>query len=199
MKYIAALCASFLLAVCAVSVFPTVSESEIYDDVLRFHVVAKSDSEEDQRLKLTVRDSSLKYISEKLDGCTWVDEACAVLEDCLDEIKETAEKCVSDNGHSDNVEVYLGKEKYPRRIYGDAVMPKGEYTSLRIVIGEGEGHNWWCVLFPTLCTGFSYADDSVPVGFTSAEYKLITENGRYRVKLRVLEILENLFENATKK
>lgn len=198
MKYIAALCASFLLAL-SVSVLPTVSESKIYDDVLRFHVVAKSDSDEDQRLKLAVRDSVLEYIAERLDGCTELAEACATLEDCLDEIKENAEKCISDNGQCDKVEVYLGKEKYPRRIYGSAVMPEGEYTSLRIVIGEGEGHNWWCILFPTLCTGFSYAEDSIPVGFTPMEYKLINGKGRYRVKLRLLEILENIFENASEK
>ena len=87
---------------------------------------------------------------------------------------------------------YLTKEEYPRRVYGDAVMPAGEYTSLRIVIGEGEGHNWWCVLFPTLCTGFSYSEEYIQTGFTPEEYRMITGGERFKVKLRILEVIEGL-------
>ena len=173
MKYIAALCASFLVAFTVVCAFPTRGESAIYDDVLRFHVIAESDTEEAQSLKLMVRDATLEYISERMTDCTTVSEACERVEENLDGIEKTA-------------------EEYPRRVYGDAVMPAGEYTSLRIVIGEGEGHNWWCVLFPTLCTGFSYSEEYIQTGFTPEEYRMITGGDRFKVKLRILEVIEGL-------
>ena len=192
MKYIVAICASFLVAFTVVCAFPTRGESAIYDDVLRFHVIAESDTEEAQSLKLMVRDAALEYISERMTDCTTVSEACERVEENLDGIENTAEECARKNGYAGKVKAYLTKEEYPRRVYGDAVMPAGEYTSLRIVIGEGEGHNWWCVLFPTLCTGFSYSEEYIQTGFTPEEYRMITGGDRFKVKLRILEVIEGL-------
>ena len=164
MKYIAAICASFLVAFTVVCAFPTRGESAIYDDVLRFHVIAESDTEEAQSLKLMVRDAALEYISERMTDCTTVSEACERVEENLDGIENIAEECARKNGYAGKVKAYLTKEEYPRRVYGDAVMPAGEYTSLRIVIGEGEGHNWWCVMFPDLCVT---KDDKVRINNTA--------------------------------
>ncbi len=192
MKYLVAVCASFLCAISIISVVPTIDEVKIYDDVLRFHVIADSDSDEAQALKLAVRDDVLKYVSGLISDCTTIDEACGIVCGGLDEIEATARQCVEKRGYDFDVRAYISKESYPRRIYGSSVMPAGEYTSLRVVIGNGEGHNWWCVLFPTMCRGFAYADDSLPTGFTPQEYRLIRGKGRYKVKLRILEILENV-------
>ena len=128
MKYIVAICASFLVAFTVVCAFPTRGESAIYDDVLRFHVIAESDTEEAQSLKLMVRDAALEYISERMTDCTTVSDACERVEENLDGIEKTAEECARKNGYAGKVKAYLTKEEYPRRVYGDAVMPAGEYT-----------------------------------------------------------------------
>lgn len=196
MKYLAAVCASFLVACTVVSVFPSREECRIYDDVLRLHVLAESDSEEDQALKLKVRDRVLMLISDRLGECESVGEAQASVKEMLGEIEREAGDCVIENGYNYSVSAEIVRESYPRREYGDAVMPAGEYSSLKITIGSGEGHNWWCVLFPTFCTGFAFSaeEDCVAAGFTPEEYRIITGGTKWNVKFRLLEILASLFE-----
>ena len=195
MKYIAAVCASFLIACTVVSVFPSREECSIYDDVLRLHVLAESDSEEDQALKLKVRDRVLLLLSDRLEDCGSIEDAYAAAESMLGEIESEAEKCVAENGFNYGVKAEIVRESYPRREYGDAVMPAGKYNSLKVTIGNGAGHNWWCVLFPTLCTGFAVSgeDEFVAAGLTPGEYRIITEGAQWNVKFRILEILSSLF------
>ncbi|MGN1410405.1 MAG: stage II sporulation protein R [Eubacteriales bacterium] len=196
MKYLAAVCASFLIACTVVSVFPNREECRIYDDVLRLHVLAESDSEEDQALKLKVRDRVLVLMSDRLENCGTFGEAYSAVESMLGEIELEAEECVRENGCGYSVRAEIVRESYPRREYGDAVMPAGEYNSLKITIGSGAGHNWWCVLFPTLCTGFAVSgeDEYIAAGFTPEEYRIITDGAQWNVKFRILEILSALFE-----
>lgn len=203
MKYIAAVCSVFLLCACLFSCFPNGDEASIYDDVLRLHVIAHSDSDEDQAVKLEVRDAVLAYTSEKLGECETFDEACHAAETMLGGIKEAAVKRLAECGYDYSVKVSLSRETYPRRYYSGAVLPAGEYNSLRVMLGDAEGHNWWCVLFPTVCTGFAsarddkvtkYDDDSTPAGLTPGEYRMIRGAGsgvRWKIKLRILEILED--------
>ena len=202
MKYIVSFAASFLAAAAILSVFPVHGETEIYDNVLRLHVIAESDSDEDQALKLKVRDAVLMRLSDKLDKCISFEEAYVIVDSMRSEIAETAEKCIRDNGASYSVAVDLGHEKYPTRDYGDASLPAGVYNSLRVVIGDGAGKNWWCVLFPTICRGFASSSGKLSeseyaaVGFTPEEYRIITENtGEIRVKFRILEILSELADD----
>ena len=195
MKYIAAVCTSFLLTCSIVSVFPNVEECKIYDDVLRLHVIAESDSEEDQALKLKVRDAVLGCVTELVADCGSFDEAYAVVSDNLKEIKTAAVECIKNNGYDYDLKAELVRENYPRRDYGAAVIPAGVYNSLKITIGSGEGHNWWCVLFPSICTRFAsaYGDEYIAAGFTPEEYRIITgEGGVWKVKFRFLEILSSL-------
>ena len=203
MKYIAAVCSVFLLCTCVFSCFPNRDEAAIYDDVLRLHVIARSDSDEDQAVKLEVRDAVLTYTSQKLGECETFDEAYHAAEDMLGGIKDAAASCLSECGYDYPVTVSLSRETYPRRYYSGAVLPAGEYNSLRVMLGDAEGHNWWCVLFPTVCTGFAsvktdktsaYRDESIPAGLTPGEYRMIrgAESGvRWKIKLRILEILED--------
>ncbi len=193
MKFIAAFAASVLTASAILSVMPINGEHEIYDDVLRLHVIAESDSEEDQSLKLKVRDAVLDCITSRVTDCTSFDEAYGVVSDMQDEIKSAAELCVKENGEDCSVTVSLGLEQYPRRDYGSFCLPAGTYHSLKITLGEGQGHNWWCVLFPTVCIRFAEADEStyIAAGFTPEEYRIITgSDGGWKIKFRILEILE---------
>lgn len=117
--------------------------------VLRLHILANSDSEEDQRLKLLVRDELLKrnYFSEASD----LTEAEAIARERLDDITAAAEQVLRENGSADRVTAELETMDFTDRIYGDITMPAGEYRALRIKIGRAEGHNWWCVMYPPLC------------------------------------------------
>ena len=199
MKYLLSFASSVLVAAVLVSVFPICGEGNIYDDVLRLHVIAESDSDEDQALKLKVRDAVLGVVTDAVDGCTSEDEAYAAVGMVTEEIKDAAEKCVSENGGDCAVTVLLGRETYPRRDYGDTVLPSGEYDSLRVVLGEGEGHNWWCVLFPAVCMRFARTDEYSAVSLTPAEYRMITKSdGKVKVKLRIVEIAEEIIRTVKK-
>ncbi len=198
MGFFIRLTASFLTAVSLLSILPVSGEHRIYDDVLRLHVIAESDSEEDQALKLRVRDAVLVYVSNEFADCTSFEEANAAAGEMLDEIQAAAEACVRKNGGDCSVTVELSPEKYPRRDYGSACLPAGVYQSLRITLGDGEGKNWWCVLFPTVCIRFAEGaadeDAYIAAGFTPEEYRIITgDSGEWKIKFRILEILSDLF------
>jgi stage II sporulation protein R len=194
MKFLVTLTSSILIAAAILSVVPCFGESEIYNNTLRLHVIAQSDSAKDQALKLGVRDAVLEAVSGSLQDCTSFEDAYVTVADMTDTIKSAAEEYLLENGSEHSVKVELGRENYPRRDYGETSLPAGEYTSLRVIIGEGEGKNWWCVLFPSVCMGFAKdADEYAAVGFTPREYKIITgESGRWKVRFRVLEILSDV-------
>lgn len=195
MKHIVSFAASVLTAAVILSILPVYGETELYDDVLRLHVIAQSDSEADQALKLKVRDAVLDCMSGQMDDCETINDALESAEDMLDEIREAADNCLRENGSAYTAAVELGRERYPRRDYGASVMPAGIYQSLRVTIGEGEGKNWWCVLFPTVCVRFAQADEDayIAAGFTPEEYRIITgAEGKLKVRFRVLEILSEI-------
>jgi len=197
MKFLITLTASFLCAAAVLSVFPVSGEHRIYDDVLRLHVIAESDREADQALKLKVRDAVLDCVTERVEACTSFEEANAAVEASLHEIRTAAETCVRRNGAGCPVTVTLSPEKYPRRDYGSSCLPAGVYQSLKVTLGEGEGKNWWCVLFPTVCVRFAEGkadeDAYIAAGFTPEEYRIITGDGTWTVRFRILEILAELF------
>ena len=197
MKYLVSFSLAVIIAVGVLSFMPVWGESEIYNDVLRLHVIAESDSNADQELKLKVRDAVLECVSERVAECENYDEAYAIIDSMKEEIKAAALACVLENGADCSVKVELGREKYPRRDYDIAVLPAGIYNSLRITLGAGEGKNWWCVLFPTLCTGFAENETTdneyIATGFTPQEYRMITgESGNVKVRFKVLEFLSEM-------
>ena len=197
MKFLLSLTASVLAAAAILSVLPVSGEHRIYDDVLRLHVIAESDAEADQALKLRVRDAVLACVSEAVAGCTSFEEADAAVGAMLEEIRTAAEICVAENGGTCPVTVTLAPEKYPRRDYGASCLPAGVYQSLKVTLGDGAGKNWWCVLFPTVCIRFAEGeadeDAYLAAGFTPEEYRIITGDGGWKVKFRILEILSELF------
>lgn len=197
MKYLVSFSISVLAAFMVLSVMPVYGEAEIYNDVLRLHVIAESDSPSDQALKLKVRDAVLECIGKEIGDCKTVYEALSAVHGMKDEITESAERCIQENGEDCTVKVELGKERYPRREYDGATLPSGVYSSLRVTLGEGDGKNWWCVLFPTLCMGFAKAEadegEHIAVGFTPREYRMITgQSGGVKIRFRILEILSEV-------
>lgn len=155
--------------------------------LVRLHVVANSDSEQDQALKLRVRDAVLEA-SEGLEA--------EDLEAALPRLQAAAQACLREQGSGDPVTVSLGEEHFPTRLYDNFALPAGVYRSLRVTIGAGEGHNWWCVAFPSICfraTAAEVQDAAVSAGFTEEEVRLITGDGSgYVLKFKALELLERL-------
>ena len=195
MKHFVPFAASALAAAVVLTLCPGPGEVGIYRDVLRLRVIARSDSEEDQAAKLAVRDAVLALIPDRLGDCASCEEAEAEIFAMGDEIAKAAEETLAGMGESFPVTLSLGREWSPRRDYGSAVLPAGMYRTLRVTIGKGEGHNWWCVLFPGICVRYaSKEDDSIPVGLTPEEYRIITSsgNGPLRVRFWVLEKIAEL-------
>ena len=177
---------------------PKADEAEIYDACVRLHVIANSDSESDQELKLKVRDKLL----EKVDEYEAKDkkEAIYLLEENKEELIALAKEVVSKEGEDYNVKIEIGLEDYPTRTYEDFSLPAGEYTSVRVIIGEGKGQNWWCVLYPPLCTSsaIKYDEDAyIDVGLTKDQYGLITGvSGNYKVKFKFLELASQMVKKG---
>ena len=188
-----------VLASCLVclSYLPVHGEEQIYDSVVRLHVIANSDSDDDQALKLKVRDAVLAEMPSLLEGCTDRDSAVAALSASLDQIREIAQRTVNENGYAYTVSVSLGEEKYPSKSYESASFPAGTYTSLQIKLGDADGKNWWCVLFPTLCLSSAKGAEQafIEVGLTSEQYKIITETDdpKYKLRFKILEGIEGIF------
>ena len=174
---------------------PIHSEAAIYDNVLRLHVLANSDSTEDQSLKLAVRDRILEETASLFKDCKTKEEARAAVESNIERIREIAEKTVREAGYNYSVSVSLGEEEYPTKSYASCCFPAGEYLSLRVMIGEAEGENWWCVLFPPLCldAASETREAFAEVGLTDEQYSFITESEspKYKVRFKVLEVIES--------
>ncbi len=177
------------------SILPVRGEEHIYEGVIRLHVVAVSDDAIDQHRKLAVRDSILAVVSPQMQEAADVAEAETMLRDMLPLVEQTARDKLRQMGDSHTVTVQLTKERYPTRLYDNFAMPAGEYLSLQVILGNGEGQNWWCVLFPTVCGKFASGDEKVwqEAGFTPEEYRMITGEGvEYQIRFRFLEIWEAL-------
>ncbi|MDD6796434.1 MAG: stage II sporulation protein R [Clostridiaceae bacterium] len=126
-----------------------------YDDVkdilIRFHVIANSDTDEDQNLKLKVRDKVIEYLYPCLENSKSIDESRKILKDNTNKIKEIALNVIKENGYDYPVTTTFSHENIPEKSYGNIILPQGNYEAFRIIIGNGSGHNWWCVMFPPLC------------------------------------------------
>lgn len=197
MKFFLTLFISLITFLCLWTVIPTAKECEIYESTVRLHVIANSNSDEDQEVKLKVRDAVLAHIS-TYDAKT-KEEALSLIERDKELITKIANDELKNNGFGDTVSVEIGKESYPVRNYEGFSLPAGEYTSVRIIIGNGEGENWWCVLFPPLCTNcaIGYDDEAyVDVGLSKDQYSLITgTSGEYQIKFKLLEIASQAFNS----
>lgn len=164
---------SFLLfiytTICAFSYAQNIS-TDIANNVFRLHVIANSDSEEDQNLKYKVRDNLLSYMNEICGNCKTKQEAISLVEKNKENFKQIALDTIKNEGYSYDVNINIGNFKFPTKNYGDISLPAGFYDALRVEIGEAKGHNWWCVMFPPLC----FVD--VTSGVVPEESKELLEN-----------------------
>ena len=177
---------TILITTIFISAMPTEEDVAIYEDTVRLHILANSDSEEDQELKIKLRDEILEVYGEELSVFESVEEAKETLSEKLSEIKEFSDKKISELGYSYTTEVTLTREWYDTRDYDEFSLPCGYYTSLRVIIGEGEGQNWWCIMFPPLCLDASVSTQK----YTESEEMLISK--KYKVKFKLLELISEI-------
>jgi len=169
------------------------TQETLAKEVLRFHVLANSDSEEDQAVKVKVRDALLAYMDEgmrkELSAKPDAKETKAWVESHLHELEEVADRTVAETGHSYQSEADVEVSYFPDKSYGDVFFPQGEYEALKIRLGKARGHNWWCVLYPSLCftdTACKVVSDEGIQGLkealTAEEYEMVTATSDFKIK-----------------
>ena len=171
---------------------PFIETSEnISDQVFRLHILANSDSAEDQQLKLKVRDEILKKGETVFSSSNSLEETIELCKNNIALFQQTAEQCLKDNGSDYDVKVYVDKEYFNTREYDDITLPSGIYNALKIEIGQGKGHNWWCVMFPAICLS-SVTDDELNKYLSEDEQKLVNSDSKYEVRFKIVEIYEKV-------
>ena len=184
---------ALLLALCFTLLAGTwagAASSRVSEGLVRLHVIAASDDATEQAIKLDVRDAVLSYLEPKLDSAADIAEAEALIEANLDGIAAAAESAAQGR----EVNVTLGEEYYPTREYDTFSLPAGRYQSLRVTLGEGAGHNWWCVVFPPLC--LTAAESEAAFEDLDGETRAIisSDGGGVQFKFRLLELWGELME-----
>ncbi len=194
---------SFLLfiytTICAMSYAQNIS-SDIANSVFRLHVIANSDTNEDQNLKYKVRDSLLQYMNEICKNCSSKEEAILLVEKNKDNFKQIAMERIKAEGYSYDVNINIGNFEFPTKNYGDISLPAGYYDALRVEIGEAKGQNWWCVMFPPLCfvdisSGIvpEESKELIENNLTEEEFALVSDNSNTQIKFKfkLLEFFNN--------
>lgn len=174
----------------AISYVEAVS-TDISNSVFRLHVIANSDSNEDQSLKYKVRDNLLKYMNNICSDCSSKQEAIDLVTEHQEEFKQVALDTIKKEGYSYNVKINIGNFEFPTKQYGDISLPAGYYDALRVEIGEAKGRNWWCVMFPSLCF-IDVSSGIVPEEskeelqniLSDEEYSIISDNSDNGIKLK---------------
>lgn len=201
MRVFGVICAAALVLVTLVS-YISWQVNDIEDSVLRLHIVANSDSDEDQALKLKVRDEVVDRCGFLFENCVSAEQSIKTAADNIGFIKYVAEQVITENGYNYNADCQVTQCSFPTKQYerpGDGVvsLPRGEYNALNIKIGAAKGKNWWCVMYPPLCFVDGVAsvpdetDELLKSQLTASEYELITESDRpeIKIKFKIAEIL----------
>ena len=178
--------------------------SEDYKDkLIRFHVIANSDSDEDQNLKLKVRDAIIDYLQPKLLESESIEESESIIKKEYAELEKISKNIILENY---DIQVGIDYSEFPTKQYSNVILPAGEYKALRIIIGEGKGKNWWCVMFPPLCFVDEQkgiidkdTDDKLREVLTEEEYELISQKtskqmNRVQIKFKIAEIIQNIIK-----
>ena len=205
--------ASILVVVLITSTFVIIKEVnkieactyDYKDKLIRFHVIANSDSDKDQKLKLKVRDEVRTYLQPKLENSNSIEESEKIIKNEYKTLENISKKVISKNGYNYIVKVGLEYSNFPAKQYSSVVLPAGKYKALRIIIGEGKGKNWWCVMFPPLCfiddqNGIidEKTDKKLKEVLTEEEYDLIMAKNKNEVKnlefkFKITEVFQNIF------
>lgn len=182
-------------------------QRDIARKIIRFHVLANSDSKEDQALKLKVRDEVLGYIQPKLRDSKSIEESRKIIKENNQEVLYIANKVIKGNGYNYSVRAAIENENFPIKSYGNITLPQGKYEAYRIIIGNGEGRNWWCVMFPPLCfvditkgeVSYKQTEEQMKKVLTPDEYKIVNNNltsidskddTNIKIRFKILEMLK---------
>lgn len=169
----------------------------IRNSVLRMHIIANSDSTEDQAVKLQVRDAVLAAGKDLFDGSLTAADAENILESDKQALQSAAETVLRENGFSYGVRVEIGKDFFNTRTYDEKVtLPAGEYEAVRVILGEGKGKNWWCVMFPPLCLPAAEADAQMEDVLPENEAEITENRPQYEARFKIIELFEKLSEKA---
>lgn len=183
------------ITICAFSYAQSVSY-DIADSVFRLHVLANSDSKEDQDLKYKVRDKLLEYMNSLCSNCKTKEEAILIASNHKEEFRKIALQTIQESGYSYDVNISIGNFKFPTKNYGDISLPPGYYDALRVEIGEAKGQNWWCVMFPPLCfvdvsSGVVPEDskENLQENLSEEEFALVSKDDNFTInfKFKLLE------------
>lgn len=191
--------ASILVAIvicCALNITAFSKQCDsIRDKMLRMHVIANSDSDADQALKLKVRDAVLTVGKEIFDGSVTAQEAEERITPHIETLRETALEVIENEGYSYDVNITVQKEYFATRTYENSVtLPAGYYTAVKVIIGEGAGQNWWCVMFPPMCLPAADAECEISDVLTDDETEIVTGTEKYQFKFKIVEFFENIFK-----
>lgn len=185
-----ALCLGIIIT-CAFSAYADKTEDSISENIIRLHVIANSDSEDDQHLKIAVRDAIIEKVGAVFEDNKGKQDAESKICAHINEIKDIADEVVLQWGYDYDVKVEFGKSDFPTKTYGNITLPAGSYDALKVIIGDGEGKNWWCVLFPPLCfvdaaTAYAPLESQMMLKDTmdNETYQMITGGGELPVKVK---------------
>ncbi len=200
MRKLIKIAVTFLLVLALFEIYEACKDKKfLQDHIVRLHVVANSDSKTDQDIKLVVKDAVAATVEEIQAGLTNKEEVLTALQESLPLVESVANDVLRNLGVTDRAKVSLAKESFDTRVYDTFSLPAGVYDALRVEIGEGEGKNWWCVLFPSLCvpaSGKDFADAATGAGFSQSVTDTISKPKQYQVRFFLLDCigkLENLF------
>lgn len=189
---------AFILSVISVLSFGKTCDS-IRPQVLRLHVLANSNSTEDQQLKLKVRDAVLTEGEKTIGKITSKAQAQEKIRECLPSLQKAAEEEIKKNGSNYSVKIEIGKSYFPTKTYENITMPAGVYDAVRVLIGSAEGKNWWCVMFPNLCLPAAQGSAKAEDVFSTDEIKLLKSKPKYEIRFWIIEKYENIKQRLLEK
>jgi len=165
----------------------TLNYDDVKNSLIRFHVIANTDNEDDQNLKIKVKNKVIEYLYPYLNDSKSLDESRQIIKDRMQDVKKLAEEVIKENNYKYKIQVELSRENFPDKSYGNITLPQGNYEAFRIIIGDGQGRNWWCVMFPPLC----FVDESkAEVEYDKTENRINSKKDNLN-----LEIKSNSDEN----
>ena len=181
-------------------------QQSISEKILRFHVLANSDREEDQQVKLQVRDAIGEYIEPLIADSTDLEETESIVNDNLSQIVDVAEKTLEEAGYTYGATAKLTDCDFPVKTYGEYTFPAGEYRALEVSLGQGEGHNWWCVMYPNMCFSDGMyevvdeeAEEALRKVLDKEEYEAVLQSGNYEIRFKYLTFLNEMLAQTEEK
>lgn len=174
------------------------TSQKVRSEVLRLHIIANSDSAFDQNLKLAVRDALLLAGEDVFDGSVNIENATQKILPKIEDLTKVAKEIITAHGADYNVKIQLSEEYFTTRTYDSVTLPAGEYLALRVIIGKGEGHNWWCVMFPPMCLSAADEKEILNDVLSSDEIDLVNKNPKFEPRFKIIEIYESLKSHFNK-